>query len=261
MLSVLQLLGPSVLGLLFAAGAVGISYWTIYNSYRSSAQRLATHTLGVLAPRLGLRIVQGSPQDSLAIPPIDMIVGGKTPGTGYQRVVRMVGAPRGRDVDVLHALSRSTDDPWFAGPTTTSTRRDAYVRVRIDPRVPSFEAASLRSAMGAPARMLPLPQVSAGRPDLDAEFAFASLGDAQLAESVCQQACRFSGPLRETAGVHLVCDCGWLYYSASELQALYVFTQIEEVIWGLEAIASALESRYVPVGYRERPTSAAVGAP
>lgn len=257
MVTVLHSLCPVAMMLLFSAATFGFTFWYRHHHQARAEQMFATHKLGDLAPRLGLELVQGAPNDNLAVPPSTASMAGRFAGSSYERVVRLTGAPRGREVDIVHGLNRSTDSPFF-GPVTTSTRRDAYVGVRIDPRVPSFELASLRSAIGAPSRMLPLPQVCTGRMDLDAEFAFASGGDARLAQMVCEQATRFSSVLRRTAGVHLVCDGGWLRFSIGELHAFSVFAQVEEVVWGLEAIAASLESSYASSGYRDAPRAHAV---
>jgi hypothetical protein len=69
------------------AGAAAAAQWQAY-------------AVAALSSRLGLRIVSGSPQDNLMVPPPELS-GGLRPGQKYERTIRLEGAPRGRNVEIL----------------------------------------------------------------------------------------------------------------------------------------------------------------
>lgn len=211
----------------------------LYNRARVAQARdlYAAFTLRELASRLGLEIASGDPGANLLLPP-HLAEGTRVrDDRPYEWNVRLLGAPRGRGIDIVSFHRRERATGLFE--VSYRTFDETYVAVEIRGDVPRFEIVSNQSSLGPIARRLPLPAAPLGDPALDAELS-SSAEKPGVAALIAPTLRRFDPALR-AYGIHLEAGGGWLRMRADARHASGVLHHVEHIVPLLEELAERLD--------------------
>jgi hypothetical protein len=193
-----------------------------------------THaTVGSLAQRLGLQVVQGDPSINLYYL--------AQPNRDYDRNIQLVGAPYGREVK--WDLTDGTRSQDFLVLVKVTTTWGCFLVARVGAHFPEFEV-KLRNPNEylVPETSLPhLPEASTGDPTIDATFRVA-IADPRYAPLLVPAIQALAGQLY----VHFVGQGGVVMIPITRYGLSYFVNAAEQYLHALEMLACALEGRQPP---------------
>jgi hypothetical protein len=193
-----------------------------------------THaTVGALAQRLGLQVIQGDPSINLYYL--------AQPNRNYERNIQLVGAPYGREVK--WDLTDGTRSQDFLVLVKVTTTWGCFLVARVGAHFPDFEV-KLRNPNQylVPEISLPhLPETLTGDPAIDATFRVA-IADPRYAPSLVPAIQALAGQLY----VHIVGQGGVVMIPITRFGLGYFVNAAEQYLYALEVLACILEGRQPP---------------
>jgi hypothetical protein len=190
-------------------------------------------TVGALAQRLGLSILEGDPSTNLYYL--------TQPGRNETHSIRLAGQPYGRRVEFDFTNGKRTQD-YLVLVSTTYTW-GCYLAVHLNAPVPDFEVTARQPTQYLePEVMLSsLPEVRTGDPELDSNYRIVS-ADPRIAPALAPALRQLSGMLY----VHLVAQKGVVMMPITRTGLNYVVHDAERVLQALVTAAGALDGQPAP---------------
>jgi hypothetical protein len=193
-----------------------------------------THaTVGSLAQRLGLQLIQGDPSINLYYL--------AQPNRNYKRNIQLVGAPYGREVK--WDLTDGTRSQDFLVLVKVTTTWGCFLVARVNAHVPDFEI-TLRNPNQylVPERSLPhLPEAPTGDPSIDSAYRVA-IADPRYAPSLAPAIKALAGQIY----VHVIGQGGVVMIPITRVGLSYFVHAAEQYLYALEVLACTLEGRQPP---------------
>jgi hypothetical protein len=183
-------------------GLIGISVcvWGILHM-RGSTRKYAQYQAGRLAQQLGLNVVEGDPATNLGVRLANPEMRrGHSPSDPLHVRVVLTGRPQGLPVELRYEYREQTEG------VLTITREERFacrMTVLAGRSFPPFEVTSRQLRYGTVVPLQDLPELSTGRPDIDATYVVSSAAP-DMAE-LLGETLDGSAPLAGT-GVHLLGD-------------------------------------------------------
>jgi hypothetical protein len=193
-----------------------------------------THaTVGSMAQRLGLQVIQGDPSINLYYL--------AQPNRNYQRNIQLVGAPYGREI--RWDLTDGTRSQDFLVIVKVTTTWGCFLVARVGAHFPDFEV-KLRNPNQylVPETSLPhLPEAPTGEPSIDAAYRVA-IADPRYAPSLVPAIQALAGQLY----VHIIGQGGVVMIPITRFGLSYFVHAAEQYLYALEVLACTLEGRHPP---------------
>jgi hypothetical protein len=193
-----------------------------------------THaTVGSMAQRLGLQVIQGDPSINLYYL--------AQPNRNYQRNIQLVGAPYGREI--RWDLTDGTRSQDFLVIVKVTTTWGCFLVARVAAHFPDFEV-KLRNPNQylVPETSLPhLPEAPTGEPSIDAAYRVA-IADPRYAPSLVPAIQALAGQLY----VHIIGQGGVVMIPITRFGLSYFVHAAEQYLYALEVLACTLEGRHPP---------------
>lgn len=193
-----------------------------------------THaTVGSMAQRLGLQVIQGDPSINLYYL--------AQPNRNYKRNIQLVGAPYGREVK--WDLTDGTRSQDFLVVVKVTTTWGCFLVAKVGAYVPDFDV-KLRSPNQylVPDASLPhLPEALTGDPSIDAAYRVA-IADPRYAPSLVPAIKALAGELY----VHIVGQGGVVMIPITRFGLPYFVNAAEKYLYALEVLACTLEGKQPP---------------
>ena len=190
-------------------------------------------TVGSLAQRLGLQVIQGDSSTNLYYL--------SQPNRDYKRNIQLVGAPYGREV--RWDLTDGTRSQDFLVAVKVTTTWGCFLVAKVAAHFPEFEI-TLESPNEylVPERMLPyLPETMTGDPTVDAAYRVA-VADPRWASQLVAGIRALTGELY----VHIVGQGGVVMVPLTRFGLPYFANAAEKYLYCLEVLACTLEGKQPP---------------
>ena len=211
---------------------IGMLVFSVVMRRRGMAQTQHA-TLGSLAQRLGLGVVEGDPTLNLYYL--------SQPSGNYTRSLRLKGAPYGHQVDFDFTDGTRVQDFLVLVKTTTSW--GCYLVVRVPIAFAEFEVTLRQPPQYLEAHpLLPqLPEIGSGNPQVDATYRIQS-NDPRLGPALAAALPQLSGK----GYVHIVGQGNAVMIPVTRYGLSYFVHDAEAYLYVLETIASYLEGKAPP---------------
>lgn len=190
-------------------------------------------TVGALAQRLGLSIVEGDPSTNLYYL--------TQPGRNDTHSIRLAGTPFGRRVEFDFTNGKRTQDLLVL--VTTTYTWGCYLVVHLHAPVADFEVTARQPTQYLEPNLMhaSLPEIHTGDPSLDASYRITA-SDPRIGPALAPALRLLGGMLY----VHLVAQKGVLMVPITRTGLNYVVHDAERILQAMITAAAALDGHLVP---------------